>query len=139
LKDKATCLSELSELELKITRVKDELNKMSASDQDFTRREKMTRRFENLEKKKSRLLYHFDLSLRAYIEKLENRYHHTSVVTMNNALCPGCNMKLPTREAVLLRNPNQFVICNFCGRIILSSPVNQESKLATASTTRISG
>jgi len=125
LKDKATCLSELSDIDCKINKLKQKLDQLS-SENDTLKKEKMSKRFENLEKKKSRILMKFDINFRSYIEKLDSRYHNTGVVRVLNALCPGCHMKLPTKEAGRLRNPGNFVLCSFCGRIILSCPIDTE-------------
>ncbi|MBN2384704.1 hypothetical protein JXQ70_17655 [bacterium] len=126
MKSKATYLSQLREIDTKMVRVRDQLRRISSDDPQSPRKDKMQKRFENLEKRKTRILVNFDCSLRSYLERLESRYQDTSVVRVNNALCPGCHMKLPTKEAILLHDPNQYVICSFCGRIIVSCPVDTD-------------
>jgi len=120
LKSKATFLSQLRDIDSKMIKVQDQIKRISLDDPHNPKKDKMVKMIENLEKRKSRIMINFDVSLRSYISRLEDRYQATSVVRVNNSLCPGCHVKLPTKEAMLLQDPNQFVICSFCGRIIVS-------------------
>lgn len=124
LKSKAIYLSQLREIDTKMGKVKNQLDSFSKTDPENPKKDKMRKRFENLEKKKSKILINFDFSLRSYIERLEDRYHDSSVLHFQDAFCPGCHIKLPTKEANLLRSPDEFIICSCCGRIVVSRPLN---------------
>lgn len=121
IKDKSSCLSRLNEVDSRINRVKHELRSVSAIGGDIDRQERLSKRFERLERERSRIMINFDQNLRTYIERLANRYDQSGVVMIRDSHCSGCHVKLPTRDVIQLNTPEAFVICSFCGRIILPS------------------
>jgi predicted nucleic acid-binding Zn-ribbon protein len=66
--------------------------------------------------------------LSAYRRIRGNMHNGLAVVTIKRDACGGCYNRIPPQRQVDIRQNKKIIICEYCGRILVSDPVADQEK-----------
>ena len=67
--------------------------------------------------------------LTAFKRIRKNARNGLSVVTVERDACGGCFNKIPPQRQLDIRMRKKIIVCEYCGRILVDSNINEESAL----------
>jgi predicted nucleic acid-binding Zn-ribbon protein len=112
LKDKLDALFRLQDLDIMIRELKDPPTKGTEEKMGFS-----VAHLEKLQLARTRLAERIPaLDLRLY-ERISRHFTH-AIVSVENRICLGCFMGLPTSAVSLRTEPGMVRLCENCGRIL---------------------
>lgn len=62
----------------------------------------------------------------AYDRVRSNAHNHLAVVTVKRDACGGCFNKIPPQKQLDIKENKKIIVCEYCGRILVSSDFEQE-------------
>jgi predicted nucleic acid-binding Zn-ribbon protein len=66
--------------------------------------------------------------LTAYRRIRRNMHNGLAVVTVKRDACGGCYNRIPPQRQVDIRQNKKIIICEYCGRILVSDPAGDQEK-----------
>lgn len=82
---------------------------------------------EVLLKQREALVEHIDeRTMAAYDRMRQNARNHLAVVTVKRDACGGCFNKIPPQRKLDIALSKKLIVCEYCGRIIVSSEFENE-------------
>ena len=67
--------------------------------------------------------------LTAFKRIRKNARNGLAVVTVERDACGGCFNKIPPQRQLDIRMRKKIIVCEYCGRILVDSNINEESAL----------
>ncbi len=67
--------------------------------------------------------------LAAYHKVRGNAHNHLAVVTVKRGACGGCFNKIPPQRQLDIAQNKKIIVCEYCGRILVSSEFEKEAEL----------
>ena len=67
--------------------------------------------------------------LTAFNRIRKNARNGLAVVTVERDACGGCFNKIPPQRQLDIRMHKKIIVCEYCGRILVDSNINEESAL----------
>ena len=64
----------------------------------------------------------------AYTKVRANAHNKLAVVTVQRDACGGCFNKIPPQRRIDISESKKIIVCEYCGRILVSSSFDKESK-----------
>ena len=64
----------------------------------------------------------------AYTKVRANAHNKLAVVTIQREACGGCFNKIPPQRRIDISESKKIIVCEYCGRILVSSSFDKESK-----------
>lgn len=101
-------LHKLKEYDVEIREVKKALNKDIID---------MQNRIQDAEKERIDIIPSIDEEILNRYERIRNK-RGQGIVLVNNYICSGCNVRIPTYLVKTLRNNDEIIFCESCGRIL---------------------
>ena len=65
-------------------------------------------------------------TMAAYNRMRQNARNHLAVVTVQRDACGGCFNKIPPQRKLDIALSKKLIVCEYCGRIIVSSEFENE-------------
>ncbi len=62
----------------------------------------------------------------AYDRVRSNAHNHLAVVTVKRDACGGCFNKIPPQKQLDIKESKKIIVCEYCGRILVSSEFEEE-------------
>lgn len=111
---------ELSEREIDLSDKKKELDSII---------EETSKQEEVLVKHKAELVKKIDERMLAAYERVrDNAKNHLAVVTVSRGACGGCFNKIPSQKEIDIEMGKKVIICEYCGRILVSPDFEKEEE-----------
>jgi predicted nucleic acid-binding Zn-ribbon protein len=66
--------------------------------------------------------------LNAYDRIRANMHNGLAVVTVRRDACGGCYNRIPPQRQFDIRQNKKIIVCEYCGRILVSEPIAQQEK-----------
>ncbi len=88
--------------------------------------DKSRERLEIIEDEKVRILPHISEEVRRQYQRIHRSKGGLGVANLSGDVCQGCFSRLPPQKAHEVRKNNQIIKCEFCGRILVSFPEDDE-------------
>ena len=67
----------------------------------------------------------------AYTKVRANAHNKLAVVTVNRDACGGCFNKIPPQRRLDIEESKKIIVCEYCGRILVSSAFEKECTCST--------
>ncbi|MFQ5772654.1 MAG: zinc ribbon domain-containing protein, partial [bacterium] len=95
-------------------------------EQELTEKIKITEHeHQSYEKRRQDLISHIKKPILYQYERIRRVKGKTAVVEINKYACGGCFATIPPQKKVEIRHMDQLILCESCGRILVSKNENE--------------